>query len=41
MNKTNNTAHLGYASYSRGTKTAKEEGLWLSKDPNVYAKTPR
>ena len=31
--KTNNPVHPGYASYSRGTKTAEEEGLWLSKDP--------
>ena len=41
MAKTNNTVHLGYASYLRGTKTAKVEGLWLSKDPNVRAETPR
>ena len=41
MDKANNTAHLGYASYLKGTGTAKVEGLWLSKDPNVYAKIPR
>ena len=41
MVKTNNTVHPGYASYWRGTKTAKVEGLWLSKDPNACAKTPR
>ena len=33
--KTNNTVYPGYASYSRGTKTAEVEGLWLSKDTNV------
>ena len=27
--KTNNTALLGYASYSRGTETAEVEGWWL------------
>ena len=37
MVKTNNTVHLGYASYSRGTKTAEVEDLWLSKDPNPCA----
>ena len=36
-----NTVHPGYASYSRGTETAEVEGLWLSKDPNTCAKTPR
>ena len=41
MAKTNNTVHPGYASYSRGTKTAEVEGLWLGKDPNACAKTPR
>ena len=35
MVKTNNTEHLGYASYSRGTETAKVEGLWLCKDPKA------
>ena len=37
MVKTNNTMHLGYASYSRGTETAKVEGLWLCKDPKACA----
>ena len=41
MGKTNNTVHPGYASYLRGTETAKVEGLWLSKDPNACVKTPR
>ena len=41
MGKTNNTAHPGYASYLRDTKTAKVEGLWLSKDPNDCVETPR
>ena len=41
MGKTNNTVHSRYASYSRGTKTAKVEGLWLSEDPKACAKTPR
>ena len=41
MGKTNNTVHPGYASYSRGTKTARVEGLWLSKDPNTCVETPR
>ena len=41
MVKTSNTVHPGYASYSRGTETAKVEGLWLGKDPNTCAKTPR
>ena len=36
--KTNNTVHSGYASYSRGTETAKVEGLWLAKDPNTHVK---
>ena len=35
--KTNNTALLGYASYSRGTKTAEVEGLWLCRDPKTCA----
>ena len=37
MIKTNNTVHLGYASYLRGTETAKVQGLWLCKDPNTCA----
>ena len=37
MVKTNNTVCLGYASYLRGTETAKVEGLWLCKDPNAHA----
>ena len=41
MGKTNSTVDQGYASYLRGTKTAKVEGLWLSKDPNTCVKTPR
>ena len=41
MGKTNNTVHPGYASYLRGTETAKLEGLWLSKDPNACVETPR
>ena len=41
MVKTNNSVHLRYASYLRGTETAKVEGLWLSKDPKVCVKTPR
>ena len=41
MVKTNNTVHPGYASYLRGTETAEVEGLWLGKDPNTCAKTPR
>ena len=41
MVKTNNTVHPGYASYSRGTETAEVEGLWLSRDPNACAETPR
>ena len=41
MVKTNNTVHPGYASYSRGTETAKVEGLWIGKDPNTCAETPR
>ena len=40
MAKTNNTVHPGYASYSRGTETAKVEDLWLGKDPNAFAETP-
>ena len=39
--KTSNTVHLINASYSRGTETAKVEGLWLSKDPKVCVKTPK
>ena len=35
--KTNNTALLEYASYSRGTETAKVEGLWLCRDPKTCA----
>ena len=41
MVKTNNTVHPGYASYLGGTETAKVEGLWLGKDPNTCAKTPK
>ena len=41
MGKTNNTVHSGYASYWRGTETAKVEGLWFSVDPNTCVKTPR
>ena len=41
MAKTNNSAHLRYASYSRGTKTAEVEGLWPSEDPKACVKTPR
>ena len=41
MVKTSNTVYPGYASYSRGTETAEVEGLWLCKDPNTCAKTPR
>ena len=41
MGKRNNCVHPGYASYLRGTKTAKVEGLWLSKDPKACVKTPR
>ena len=37
--KTDNTVHPGYASYSRSTKTAKVEGLWLSKDPKACQNT--
>ena len=36
MDKTNNTVHPGYASYSRGTETAEVEDLWLSKDPKAW-----
>ena len=39
--KTNNTVHSGYASYLRGTETAKVEGLWLAKASNTCVKTPR
>ena len=35
--KTNNTVHLGYASYLRGTETAEVEGLWHCKDPKACA----
>ena len=41
IDKINNTVHLVNASYSRGTETAKVEGLWLSKDPKVCVETPR
>ena len=41
MDKTNNTAHQGYASYLRDTETAKVEGLQLSRDPNIYDEMPR
>ena len=37
MVKTSNTVHSGYASYLRGTETAKVEGLWPGKDPNACA----
>ena len=40
MVKTSNTVHPGYASYARGTETAKVEGLWLVKDPNTGPKHP-
>ena len=33
IDKTSNTVHLGNASYTRGTETARVEGLWLSKRP--------
>ena len=33
IDKTSNTVHLVNTSYMRGTKTAKVEGLWLSKRP--------
>ena len=39
--KINNTVHSSYASYSRGTKTAEVEGLWLTKDPDACVETPR
>ena len=49
--KRNNTALLGYASYSRDTKTAEVEGLWLLEtlklvpehpdDSNSRNQTPR
>ena len=38
MGKTNNSIHPRYASYSRGTETAKVEGLWLSEDPKACVK---
>ena len=41
MVKTSNTVHPGYASYSRGTETPEVEGLWIGKDPNACAGTPR
>ena len=41
IGKTNNTVHPGYASYLGGTKTAKVESLWFSRDPNTCVKTPR
>ena len=37
MVKTSSTVHSGDASYLRGTKTAKVEGLWPGKDPNACA----
>ena len=33
IDKTSNTVYLGNASYTRGSKIAKVEGLWLSKRP--------
>ena len=33
VDKTNNTVHLGNASYTRGTETIGVEGLWLIKRP--------
>ena len=41
MGEINKTVHSGYASYLRGTETAKVEGLWLSQDPNACVETPR
>ena len=41
MGKTNNSVHPRYASCSRGTETAKVEGLWLSEDPKACVETPR
>ena len=41
MVKANNTVHPAYASYLRGTETAEVEGLWLGKDHNACAETPR
>ena len=41
MVKTNNTVHPGHASYLRGTETAEVEGLWLSRDADACAETPR
>ena len=35
MVKSSNTVHSGYASYLRGTQTAKVEGMWLSRDPKT------
>ena len=40
MDKTNNTVHPGYASYSRGTETAEVEGLWLSENLTLVSKHP-
>ena len=40
MVKTSSTVHPGYASYVRGTETAKVEGLWPGKDPNACPKHP-
>ena len=41
MVKRNNSVHLRYASYLRGTETTEVEGLWPSKDPKAFVKTPR
>ena len=41
IEKTNNTVHSGYASYSRGTELAEVEGLQLAKDPKTCVETPR
>ena len=41
MEKQTTLCISGYASYSRGTETAKVEGLWLAKDPNASVETPR
>ena len=38
--KTNNTLNSGYASYLRGTETAKVEGMWLVKDQTLASKHP-
>ena len=37
--QTNNTVYSGYASYSRGTKTAEVEGLWLVKRPKCLCQS--